>query len=140
MVERTRELAQVAAEHGVTLAVEFEPGFIVGSTEELMRLFDAIPSPYLAANLDLGHAFLCDHNPIYSILQLRDKVVHGHIENMKTGVHEHLLPWEGDMQLYAYIAALTRVGFTGGLALDLYKHDYEVVAPACVAYLHRMVK
>ncbi|MCL5996410.1 MAG: sugar phosphate isomerase/epimerase, partial [Chloroflexi bacterium] len=138
MVARTRELVSVAAEHGVVLAEEFEPGFIVGSTQELLRLFEAIPSPHLAANLDLGHAFLCDPNPIASIHQLGGKIVHCHIENMKTGVHEHLLPWEGDMQLYAYIAALMRAGFQGGLALDLYKHDYEAVAPECIHYLRTL--
>ena len=43
MVQRTRTLAGIAAGEGVTLAEEFEPGFIVGSTAELLRLFAEIP-------------------------------------------------------------------------------------------------
>ena len=135
MIERTRELVAVAEDHGVTLAEEFEPGFIVGSTADLLRLFDAIPSPNLAANLDLGHAFLCDPDPLASIRQLGGKIVHGHVENMKAGVHDHLLPHEGDMDLRAYLRVLREIGFEGGLALDLYKHDYEAVAGDAVAYL-----
>lgn len=139
MVARTRELVQVAEEQGVTLAEEFEPHFIVGSTEHLLRLFDEIPSPALAANLDLGHVFLCDPDPVEAIHALGSKIVHGHVENMAAGVHRHLLPHEGDMDLRVYLRALEQVGFQGGLALDLYDVDYAAVAPAALAYLRGLV-
>ena len=138
-VARTRELAAVAEECDVTLAAEFEPGFIVGSTSELLRLFEEVDSPSLAANLDLGHVFLRDPDPIAAIRQVGSKVVHCHIENMAKGVHDHLLPQEGDMDLAAYLGALADVGFRGGLALDLYKHDYQAVAPECIAYLQGLL-
>jgi len=139
MIERTRVLVDIAADLGVTLAQEFEPDFIVGSTADLLRLFDEIPSPHLAANLDLGHVFLCDPAPLDAIRQLGDKIVHGHVENMAAGVHDHLLPHEGDMDLGAYLSALAETGFTGGLALDLYKYDYEAIAPAAIAYLRQWI-
>jgi sugar phosphate isomerase/epimerase len=140
MLDRTRELVQMAEEHDVVIAEEFEPGFIVGNTQELLRLFDAIPSRHLAANLDLGHAFLCDPDPLESIRQLGTKIIHCHIENMKAGVHEHLLPWEGDMALDTYLAVLREIGYQGGLALDLYKHDYEAVATESVTYLRKAMR
>jgi len=140
MVERTRPLVEIASEHGVIMAKEFEPGFIVGSTEELLRLFNEISSPNLAANLDLGHVFLCDPDPIQAIHQLGDKIVHCHIENMKAGVHDHLLPQEGDMDLSVYLKALTEIGFKGGLALDLYRHDYEAVAGESISYIKELLK
>jgi len=139
MVERTRALVEVAAEHGVVLAQEPEPLFVVASTDDLMRLFDEIPSPYLAANLDLGHVFLSDPDPIASIRRVGSKIVHIHIENMRHGVHDHLLPHEGDMDLAAYLRTLTEVGYQGGLALDLYKYDYEGVAGKCIAYLRDLI-
>jgi len=139
MIERTRDLVAVAEQHGVILAQEFEPDFIIGSTVDLLRFFRDIPSPNLAANLDLGHAFLCDPDPLAAIHQIGAKLVHCHIENMATGVHEHLLPHEGDMDLAAYLHALTAVGFEGGLALDLYKHDYEAIAGEALSYLRRLV-
>ena len=139
MVARTRELVDIAAECGVVLAEEFEPDFVVGSTSDLLRLFDEIPSPYLAANLDLGHVFLCDPDPMQAIAQLGDKIVHCHVENMRAGVHDHLLLQEGDMDLGAYIGALARVGFDGGLALDLYKYDYEAIAPESIGYLRGLI-
>lgn len=135
MVARTRELVAVAADCGVVLAKEFEPDFVVDSTERLLRLFDEIPSPHLAANLDLGHVFLNDSEPLQAIHLLGAKIVHVHIENMAAGVHDHLLPQEGDMDLKAYLLALAGVGFRGGMALDIYKYDYEEVAPDALAYI-----
>ncbi|MBN1136513.1 MAG: sugar phosphate isomerase/epimerase [Anaerolineae bacterium] len=140
MLARTRELVALAEEAGVVLAQEFEPAFIVGSTADLLRLFEAIPSPNLAANLDLGHVFLCDPDPLAAIRQLGTKIVHGHVENMRVGVHDHLPPHEGDMDLGAYLRALDEVGFAGGLTLDLYKQDYEAIAPAALATLRGLME
>ena len=139
MVARTRRLVDIASDYGVILAQEFEPDFVVGTTADLLRLFEEIPSAHLAANIDLGHLFLCDPNPLASIAQVGDKIVHCHISNMPTGVHDHLLPQAGDMDLTAYLQALQAVGFTDGLALDLYKYDYEAVAASSVGYLRHLL-
>lgn len=136
MLERTRELVALATACDVVLAQEFEPGFIVGCSADVLRLLAAIPSPHLAVNLDLGHVFLCDPDPLQAIAQLGPSTVHGHVENMRAGVHRHLPPAaEGDMDLPAYLHALAATGFSGGLALDLYQDDYEDVAPAAIRYL-----
>jgi sugar phosphate isomerase/epimerase len=139
MIDRTRKLVSVAEAYDVVLAVEFEPDFIVGSTADLLRLFEDISSSNLAANLDLGHVFLCDPDPLSAIAQLGEKIVHGHIEDMPRGKHDHRLPGQGDMDLGAFIQALRNVGFDGSLALDLYAYDYEAVARDAVAYLHTLV-
>ena len=117
------------------LAEEFEPNFIVGSTAELERLFDEVDSDSLCANLDVGHAFLTDPDPEDSIHRLGDKIVHCHIEGMGAGVHKHLLPWEGDMDVRGIFNALRDIGFSGGLALDLYRDDYEDIAEKSVRFL-----
>jgi sugar phosphate isomerase/epimerase len=135
LVSRTRELARVAASHGVMLAEEAEPGFVVASTADLLRLFDDVASDALGANLDLGHAFLTDPDPIHSIELVGGRIVHCHVENMGRGVHKHMLPHEGDMDLVAYFAALRRAGFAGPMALDLYGYDYAAVAPDAIRFL-----
>lgn len=139
MADRTRELVEVAEDHAVTLALEFEPDFVAGSTADLLRLFDEVPSPSLAANLDLGHVFLCDPDPLAAIAQLGDKIVHCHIEDMPAGTHDHRRPGDGDMDLSAYIRALRGAGFNGAMALDLYAYDYEAIAKDTVAYLHKLI-
>ncbi len=139
MVERTRELADVAESCGVMLAEEFEPNFVVGTTADLLRLFSEVGSPALAANLDLGHLFLCDPDPLASIHAVGSRIVHCHVENMARGVHDHLLPQEGDMDLKQYLQALADVGYAGPLSLDLYKYQYEVIAPDAIAYLRGLL-
>ncbi len=138
MIQRTRQLVGAAEECGVTLAIEFEPGFVVGSTEDLHRLLSEIPSPALQVNLDLGHVFLCDADPLAAIASLAGRIAHGHIENMAAGVHKHLLPWLGDMDLAAYLKVLAQAGFAGPLALDLYNEDYEQVSPQCLQFLREL--
>jgi sugar phosphate isomerase/epimerase len=135
MIQRTQTLVRIAEDHHVVLAQEFEPGFIVGSTQDLLNLFDEIPSPHLAANLDLGHVFLCDPDPLNSIRQLGPKIVHGHVENMAKGIHRHLLPQEGDINLQDYLSVLQTTGFTGSLALDLYDYDYAAQSMEALTYL-----
>lgn len=140
MINRTQELVAIAEGEGVILAKEFEPGFIVGSTADMLRMFATIPSPNLAANLDLGHAFLLDPDPIESIHQLGEKIVHVHIEGMDASTHNHLLPQEGDMDLLAFLSALKATGFDGGMALDLYKFEYEAVAGESIAHIRALIK
>jgi sugar phosphate isomerase/epimerase len=138
-VERTRELVSIAEDLGVVMAEEFEPDFIVGNTSELHRLFDQIPSDCLQANLDLGHVFLCDPDPMAAIASLEGRVAHCHVENMATSVHCHLPLWKGDMDLGAYVSALSDIGFTGPLALDLYNEDYEEVAVDSISFLRGLM-
>jgi len=137
MVERTRELAEIAESSGVIMAEEFEPNFVVGTTAQLLQLFSEVNSPALAANMDLGHVFLCDPDPVAAILDVGDRIVHCHIEGMAAG--DHLLPQEGDMDLKAYLEALNSAGYDGPLSLDLYKHDYEVVVPDAIAYIRGLL-
>ena len=42
-----------------------------------------------------------------------EKIVHCHVEGMGTGVHKHLLPWEGDMDLQGIVNALKEIEFSG---------------------------
>jgi sugar phosphate isomerase/epimerase len=139
MKSKTKELVGIAEHNGIILANEPEPNFIVGTTQELLRLFDEIPSDNLACNLDLGHVFLCDPDPMKAIQLLGSKVVHAHVENMQTGVHRHLLPQQGDMDLKAYFEALNRIEFKGGMALDIYDYDYQKEAPEAIAYLRSLL-
>ncbi|MFC1996134.1 sugar phosphate isomerase/epimerase family protein [Chloroflexota bacterium] len=139
MLARTRILTSITEDCGVILAKEFEPEFVVGSTQELIGLFEEIPSPNLAANLDLGHVFICDPQPLNSINQLGGRIVHCHISGMPAKIHDHLLLSEGDMDLLANLHALAEIGFNGGVALDLYKYDYERVAEESVICFHDLL-
>ena len=74
-----------------------------------------------------------------AIKSVGDRIVHCHVEGMAEGVHDHMLPQEGDMDLKAYLAALQTIGYDGPLSLDLYRHNYEVVAPDAIAYIRGLL-
>ncbi len=133
-IEKTKELCKYAEELGIDLAMEFEPGFVLDNTERMLRAFDEIGSPVLKVNADVGHVFLQDPDPMAAIESCKGLIVHAHLENMKTGVHNHLVPYEGDMDLPGYIAKLREVGFDGMAAFDAYQYDYEAVAEDSVKY------
>jgi len=134
-IRRTKELCEEAEKCKITLAFEFEPGFIVDSTEKLLKMMAEVDSPALAMNADIGHMFLQDLDPIKAIEMSGRYIVHAHLENMQKGIHNHLLPKEGDMDLAAYLRKLREVGFDGYASLDVYQYDYEEIAEEAVAFL-----
>ena len=105
---------------GVYLACEPEPGMFVNGTPEMVELMRLVGSPRLGVNLDIGHAFLTDVDLPASITELGDRILHVHFEDMPAGVHQHLVPGDGDMNLVEIVAALDAVGFGGYYAVDLF--------------------
>lgn len=137
--QRIKAIVNVAASLALQIAIEFEPNFIVGTTNDLHRLFEEIDSEWLGANLDLGHVFLCDHDPMKAINSLKGKVFHTHIDDMLTGVHDHLIPGHGDMDIASYINALKKIGYDGVLGIDLYKYNYEEISEEAISYLNNLL-
>lgn len=138
-INRMKELCRIAEEYEVYLAVEFEPGFVIDNSELLLKAFEQIGSPILRMNADIGHMFLQDPDPLASIDKCGPYIVHAHLENMKKGIHNHLVPYEGDMDLTAYLQKLISVGFDGPASLDVYQYDYEAVAEKSVEYLKQIL-
>ena len=139
MKERFRVLLKIAEDHGILLAPEPEIHCILRTSEDLLLLMDEFDSPALRVNLDLGHAFLTDPEPLESIRRFGHRIAHVHIENMYRGWHNHQLPSHGDMDLSIYLKTLASVGFAGNLSLDLYNYDLEKVAAPCLKYLNDLL-
>ena len=135
----TKLICAEAEKQNVYLAMEFEPGFVADNTEKMLQAFKEIHSPMLFINADVGHVFLQDEDPMAAMDKYRGQVVHAHLENMAKGVHNHLVPWEGDMDLKAYLTKLKEIGFDGNASLDVYQYDYEAVAEESVAYLKKVL-
>jgi len=138
-IEKTKALCAAAEEFGMLLAMEFEPGFVFDTTARMLQAFDEIGSDRLRVNADIGHMFLQDPDPLLAIEQCGKYIVHAHLENMKAGVHNHLVPYEGDMDLPAYLAKLREVGFDGPASFDAYQYDYEAVAEASIRYFRSLL-
>ncbi len=77
------EEAQVARRHGVRIAFEMHPGFVVYNTETLLRLRDAV-GPDVGANFDPSHLVWQGVDPRESIRELgrADALFHVHAKDV----------------------------------------------------------
>ena len=113
-------LLEVAQAEGVLIALEPEPGHFLHSSADMVRLLHEMGSPCLKVNLDIGHAFLTDPDVTRTIRTLAASIVHVHIEDMPVGVHQHLVPGEGDIDLPSVHDALRGAGYSGYYTVDLF--------------------
>ena len=123
-------LCRRAAESGVVLAFEPEPGMHVESMADFDRIAGAVGHPALRLTLDVGHAHLTEDSAADTVRRYGDKLANVHLEGMRRPVHDHLAPWEGDLDLGAVVAALREVGYAGPATFELSRHSHAAVDTA----------
>ncbi|MGB9144635.1 MAG: sugar phosphate isomerase/epimerase [Acidobacteriaceae bacterium] len=74
------EHAKFAADHGVRIAIEMHPGFVVYSPETLLKL-RSIAGSAVGCNFDPSHLFWQGINPIAAIRLLGDSIFHVHAKD-----------------------------------------------------------
>jgi sugar phosphate isomerase/epimerase len=75
-------MAQFAKDHGVKIAFEAHPGFVVYNTETLLRLRKEC-GKNLGANFDPSHFFWQGIDPIASAREMKDAIFHVHAKDTK---------------------------------------------------------
>ena len=91
--------AQFAADHGVKIAIEMHPGFLVYNPETMLKL-RAIAGPALGCNYDPSHMFWQSIDPITAIRLLGDAIFHVHAKD--TEMYERNLPVSGVLDTKPY--------------------------------------
>jgi sugar phosphate isomerase/epimerase len=142
LVEHFRALALEGVSAGVAVAIEPEPLLEVADLADMLRLLDDVDCRGLAANLDVGHAFLTEDDLPASIAALAGRLAHVHFEDMPVGEHRHRIPGEGAMDLVGVTIALWAAGFRGPLTIDLFGpfDDPAAVARQATAATRRVVR
>lgn len=120
--ESLRELLPTAESHAVRLGVEYEPGLLIERCRDLAALLDELDSPFLGANLDLGHSRVLGEDPETVLQALRGRVFHVHLEDIAGGRHYHLIPGEGDMDFERLFRLLERHRYDGFVTIELYTY------------------
>lgn len=72
--------AEFAQNHGVKIAVEMHPGFVVYNPETMLRL-RSIAGPAVGCNYDPSHMFWQNIDPIEAIRVLGDVILHVHAKD-----------------------------------------------------------
>ena len=132
-VDRFGRLSELAESLGVTIAIEPEPLLVVSSSQDMVAMMDAVGSPALKVNLDIGHAQITDEDLVASIRQLGASVVHLHVEDVKDKIHRHLPLGDGDIDLVKVRGALNEIGYSGPCVVDLFGPGLEPMPTAKLA-------
>jgi sugar phosphate isomerase/epimerase len=93
------EHAAFARDHGVKIAVEMHPGFVVYSPETMLRL-RSITGPGIGCNYDPSHMFWQGIDPIAAIRVLGDAIFHVHAKD--TQMYAANLPKTGVLDTKRY--------------------------------------
>ena len=130
-----RQVVDYAEEQGVALGFEPEPGMFIDTMTSYEKLLQWIDVPHFQLTMDVGHLHCQNEVPIEDyIRQWGSRIVNVHIEDMRAGVHEHLMFGEGEMSFPPIIDALEEVGYQGGLHVELSRHSHEGPTAALRAF------
>jgi len=130
-----KPVIEYAAKAGVTLAFEPEPGMFIDSTSAFSRMLQWIDAPNLQMTMDIGHLYCQGEFPIADYIQRwEQRIVNVHIEDMRVGVHDHLLFGEGEIDFPPVIDALRKIQYVGGVHVELSRHSHDAANVARRAY------
>jgi len=124
LVEGLRIVLDYAERRDVQIGFEPEPGMLIDTMASFAELVERMDSPRLGLTLDIGHLH-CLGEPIEeTIFRWSNRLVNIHLEDMRAGVHEHLMFGEGEMNFAPVLAALQKVSYAGGLHVELSRHSH----------------
>jgi sugar phosphate isomerase/epimerase len=131
-VAACNHLCDYAEPKGVRLAFEPEPGMFIDTMHQFEWLDACMMNrSNFGLTLDVGHVHCLGEGSIAEhVRRWRDVLWNVHIEDMRRGVHEHLMFGEGEMDFPPILRALAEVGYEGGVFVELSRHSHDAVNTA----------
>ena len=131
LVTACNALADYGEEHGVCLAFEPEPGMFIDTLEKFGPLCSQVESPCFKLTIDIGHLHCLGEVPIADQLhRWQSHLWNIHIEDMRQGVHDHLMFGEGEIDFVPVLSTLREIGYPGGVHVELSRHSHDAVNTA----------
>jgi len=128
----------VAAEVGVTLMIEPEPGLLIEKFGQYLEFAERVNHPSLGLNFDIGHAYCVAEDPAEWVPKMKAHTRHYHFEDIAaTRVHHHLVPGEGAIDFDGVFAAIQQhtPGIWVTVELYPYRQQPDAAAQAARSYL-----
>ena len=123
--------ADVAASKNVHLAFEPEPGMFIDTMDKFAELHGRVNHPAFGLTIDVGHLVCNGELPVSKYLKEWKHVLWNvHIEDMKRGVHDHLMFGEGEVDFADVFAGLREANYQDGVYVELSRHSYDAVNTA----------
>jgi L-ribulose-5-phosphate 3-epimerase len=131
LVENCQRLCDYAEKNQVRLAFEPEPGMFIDTIARFAKLKERVNHPLFGLTIDIGHLHCQGEVPISDHLRRwKDILWNVHIEDMKRGVHEHLMFGEGEIDFVPVLQTLKDIDYQGGVHVELSRHSHDAVETA----------
>ncbi|MET8471691.1 sugar phosphate isomerase/epimerase family protein [Streptomyces sp. NPDC006422] len=126
LAESLTPVLEAADAARVPLAVEPEPGHLLGTLADFHRLRRTLGDPEgLGLTLDIGHCQCLEPLPPADCVRAAAPWLrHVQIEDMRRGVHEHLPFGAGEIDFPPVLAALAATGYQGLTVVELPRHSH----------------
>lgn len=135
LVAGCRELAEYAARYDISLAFEPEPGMFIENLTQYQNLAEQVDNPLFGLTLDIGHAFLTEDSSIADCIhKFKNSIKNIHLEDMKTGHHQHLQFGDGEINFSEVFDALKEIQYAGLVNVELSRHSRNAVKAAGQAF------
>lgn len=116
--------AAIRAE-GLRPSFEPEPGMAVETVAEYLDLRAELGEDAPELTLDVGHLYaVWEGEPDKVIEQAAPFLAQVHLEDHRRGVHEHLLPGDGEVDFGSVLNAISRTGYGGACCFELSRHSH----------------
>jgi sugar phosphate isomerase/epimerase len=131
LIDACRRLCDYAVQQQVRLAFEPEPGMLIDTMDRFAELRDRIDHPRFGVTIDIGHLHCQGETPLADYLrQWRELLWNVHIEDMRRGVHDHLMFGEGEIDFNPVLRTLDEIGYAHGVHVELSRHSHDAVETA----------
>jgi len=130
LVSGCGRLSEKAADLGVYIGFEPEPGMFVENMDQYQLLKERVNHEFFMLTLDLGHAFITEKSVSQSIRVYKDDIVNIHLEDMKKNKHDHLFFGEGDLAFENIFQTLDDIKYYGQVNVELSRHSHNAVETA----------
>lgn len=132
MVETSKELAQYAAQYGITTSVE-NHGLLMNGSERVRRLIYLVDEPNFKTTLDVGNFLSVDENPVVAVAENAPvaSIVHlkdFYVRDEYPGEGWHHTPGGsyllgaivgyGDLDMRAIVRGISQSGFDGFVSIE----------------------
>ncbi|WP_324613227.1 sugar phosphate isomerase/epimerase family protein [Agromyces kandeliae] len=126
LVERMSRLVVAARDHGVRLGFEPEPGMLVETVADALRLRAELGDPpEFGITVDLGHCVVVEPGGVEAALRAAgDLLVNVQVDDMLPHAHEHLELGTGALDLELAFRTLAELGYGGVAAVELPRHSH----------------
>jgi sugar phosphate isomerase/epimerase len=140
LIDGLERVLDYAGQTGVPLGFEPEPGMFIDTMDRFGELLEAlsargIDAGRLQLTIDVGHLHCQGELPIADKLRRwAGRLVNLHIDDMRAGIHEHLMFGDGEIDFPPVVEALAKIEHSGIIAVELTRHAHMGPQAAHQAY------